>query len=503
VTGATVIIDECSMLTEEMMGALTETIALAKRVIFIGDPNQLPPIGAGKPFFDLAEYLEDKCPQRLAKLNISNRQKSNQGERLDVELSKLFTFNQAYEVGDDIFNRLSKDKSNIEFVKFDSDIGLNELILNILSKATEMSDINDIVGFDKSLGGTIEDNKMVFNNVRKVDAWQILSPYRNDAISGSLTMNRLIHEKYRPNNKGDTLRWWTNNVLGNDGIVYGDKIINIKNQTKQSYPKEEGLDYIANGEIGIVDRIENDSHRLKFSSQPDGMYYFPSKISDSDSDLELAYALTVHKSQGSGFGTTILIINEPENGISSFLSREMIYTALTRQANKIFILYNKEPLEIKKYSDTLFSNLALRLTNLFDAPVIRKYKDRFYSNGLIYITRTGERVRSKSEVIIYNELDNAKVSFEYEKLLVLPNGLPYSPDFTIYGPDGKVKKYWEHLGILSNSDYNKKQKIKLANYKEFGISEKDGNLIITKDEPNRSINSSIIADIVKILKEYE
>jgi hypothetical protein len=232
-------------------------------------------------------------------------------------------------------------------------------------------------------------------------------------------------------------------------------------------------------------------------------YYFPSIITDGDSDLELAYALTVHKAQGSGFGSTIFIINEPSNGVGFFISREMIYTALTRQSNKIYILYNKEPVELKKYSSALFSDIARCLTNLFKMPIIRRYNEKYYSDSLIHITRSGELVRSKSEVIIYNELDNSKVPFKYEKLLVLQDGKPYSPDFTIYNNDGTVKKYWEHFGMLSNPEYLKKQKIKLANYAENGISEENGNLIITKDEPNGSIDSFKIADIVKTLLDWK
>ncbi len=54
----TVIIDESSMLTEEMFGALLQALRKnAKRVIFVGDPNQLPPIGAGRPFVDLVRKL--------------------------------------------------------------------------------------------------------------------------------------------------------------------------------------------------------------------------------------------------------------------------------------------------------------------------------------------------------------------------------------------------------------------------------------------------------------
>ena len=133
---------------------------------------------------------------------------------------------------------------------------------------------------------------------------------------------------------------------------------------------------------------------------------------DNDSDIELAYALTVHKAQGSGFGTVILVINEPPNGASPFISREMIYTALTRQVDKIYIIYNKAPVEIQKYSNALHSDLAQRLTNLFETPVISKFREKHYPDRLIHITRTGELVRSKSEVIIFNELNNVGIVFE-------------------------------------------------------------------------------------------
>ena len=55
--GRTVIIDECSMLTEEMLAALLESLAGVDRFILVGDPRQLPPIGAGRPFIDIIQRL--------------------------------------------------------------------------------------------------------------------------------------------------------------------------------------------------------------------------------------------------------------------------------------------------------------------------------------------------------------------------------------------------------------------------------------------------------------
>jgi DNA-binding Xre family transcriptional regulator len=497
---ATVIIDECSMLTEEMFAALIEAISTAKRVIFVGDPNQLPPIGAGKPFFELTEYLEEHAPKRHAKLLISNRQKTSTGDRLDVELSKMFTYDRADESGNDIFTRLSKDATNIEFVKFNNEADLYRKIIKTISIVTDMKNEDDLLGFDKSLGGTILDGCVKFPKAEYINRWQILSPYRNDSTTGSITINQYIHDKYRPNDKNDPLRYYTKKLLGNDGIVYGDKVINVKNQEKHGYPEDEAINYVANGEIGIVKWITNDSHELMFASQPNTTYYFPSKVSDNESDLELSYALTVHKAQGSGFNVAIFIINEPESGYNSFISREMIYTALTRQSDKIYILYNKDPVDLRKYADCYRSDLARRLTNLFSEPTLEKFKERYYAGNLIHITRTGEPVRSKSEVVIYNELDNAKVSFKYEELLVLPDGKQYSPDFTIYKKDGS-EIYWEHLGRLSDYDYRKRWEAKEKNYNRFGISESNANLIITKDERNGAIDSFHIKDIIYKLKD--
>jgi hypothetical protein len=502
---ATVIIDECSMLTEEMFAALAEAVSTAKRVIFVGDPNQLPPIGAGRPFFDLAEHLEKTAPERHAKLLISNRQKTSGGDRLDVELSKMFSCDRAGESGKDIFTRLAKDTSNIEFVKFFNETDLYKKIVNIVSVIAGMKNEDDLSGFDRSLGGTIVDGHVKFPKADHIDQWQILSPFRNDSMTGSITINQYIHDKYRPNDKNDPLRYYTKKLLGNDGIVYGDKVINTRNQEKQGYPKDQAINYAANGEIGIVNRITNDSHGLMFSSQPGITYYFPSKVSDSESDLELSYALTVHKAQGSGFNATIFIINEPELGCGSFISREMIYTALTRQSDKIYILYNKDPTDLWKYAYCYRSDLARRLTNLFSGPALKKHKDRYYAENLIHITRTGEPVRSKSEVIIYNELDGAEVPFKYEELLVLPNGKQYSPDFTIFKKNGS-KIYWEHLGMLSDYGYRKKWEAKEKEYNKFGISEQNANLIITRDEKSNANNSSYvdslyIKKIVKKLKE--
>lgn len=107
------------MLTEEMFAALIEAVRNAKRVIFVGDPNQLPPIGTGKPFYDLVQMLKSQDEQpHYANLLVSNRQKQGgtSNIRLDVELSKLFADDLMPQVQDDLFAQISLDSTNIEFI---------------------------------------------------------------------------------------------------------------------------------------------------------------------------------------------------------------------------------------------------------------------------------------------------------------------------------------------------------------------------------------------------
>ena len=111
------------------------------------------------------------------------------------------------------------------------------------------------------------------------------------------------------------------NLIGTQKIIYGDKVINVRNMRRpRVYPEENALRYVANGEIGIVvGEFRGKSWKLKrgprhleveFSTQGGHAYTFWSNEfgEETEPPLELAYAITVHKSQGSEFGTVFLII---------------------------------------------------------------------------------------------------------------------------------------------------------------------------------------------------
>ena len=159
---------------------------------------------------------------------------------------------------------------------------------------------------------------------------------------------------------------------------------------------------------------------------------------------------------------------------------------------------------MRRYANEAHSEIARRLTNLFALPKpIEVDTERFLDERLIHRTTRGELVRSKSEVIIANELLAQGIDrYEYEAELKLPNGETRYPDFTIVDDDTGECYYWEHLGLLHNPDYAKRWKRKLALYRDAEILPHEegggcaGTLIVTKDEPNGSVDSSIIAKLI-------
>ncbi len=513
----TVIIDECSMLTEEMFGALLESVQKAKRIIFVGDPNQLPPIGTGKPFYELAQKLKQQENQpHYACLTVSNRQKSkNSQQRLDVILSKLFTEDLQHQVDENIFSN-QNNTDNFEYIYCDNAENLENILLDVLKKIG----INTPDSFNQLFGGKIENGWMNYYNSSQIETWQILSSYKNKEIIGSRAINSFIQNEFIKKAPENTTcqRRVTRTPLGIDEICYGEKVINTLNHKAQYTLKdqtEKDECIISNGELGLVIKLHDEQrgrikktkgHIIEFTSQNDRTFYFKSEISE-DCPLELAYALTVHKSQGSGFKNTIFVLIEPDKGANPFVTREMLYTALTRQEEKVFLIYNKPFSELKKYTNVEFSDLALRKTNLFteleleglqknenSIPTFYNIKSKWYDEKLIHKTKDGTLVRSKSEVIIYNELLTSHVDFNYEKELVLSEQNKLLPDFTIETPKGIV--YWEHLGMLNDIDYKNRWEHKKLLYKQIGISEKNENLIITEDDVYGGIDSEKIVTII-------
>jgi len=517
----TVIVDECSMLTEEMLAALLDALKGVERLILVGDHRQLPPIGPGRPFVDIVSELSPSTIQSIfpkvgpgyAALTIRRRQEGESRE--DIQLAEWFSGAPLAPAEDEIMENmlLNKTGDNLSFKAWETPDQFRRVLIDILREELNLTSDNDIAGFEYSLGAKEYNGDRYFNRgcAQSVEYWQVLSPVRK-LPHGVLAINRLIHEQYRAEMLDFARRERYRRIpkpKGPEQIVYGDKVINIKNHTRRSvYPKEDAAFYIANGEIGMVVgqfrtknmRFPPSLLKVEFSSQPNYAYDFRDRDFDEESEviLELAYALTVHKAQGSEFTKVILSLPNP----CRLLSRELLYTALTRQRERIVVLYQGALSEIRKYTSDDLSETARRLTNLFQKPSLVEHKGKLYEERLIHRTLRDEMVRSKSELTIADRLYSNNIDYLYEHPLTLSGRTRY-PDFTIEDSETGRKFYWEHCGMLIDPNYRERWERKLKWYRNNGIlpwqegGGSKGTLIVTEDSEAGGISSKDIEDIIK------
>ena len=519
-----VIIDESSMLTEEMFGALLVALQKARRIIFVGDVSQLPPIGAGKPFYELANKLK-QMNHGFAELKIQVRfLNDNNPNPLDVELSKHFSLNSDIrsQAKDEVFKLLEQTPidDRLSFVEWENPDDLRAKLADVLKEELHMESVDDIWNFNKSLGATEWNGKQNFwcgneFNQRSgigeyADKWQIIAPLRNRFDVGTVGINAFIHDKYRSSMLKEEVETKQNSrylyplPLPGD-IIRGDKVINLINtriwpaNKPVNTPRNMAIP-VANGEIGILGQakaFDKIRYGVEFSSQPMKCFIYKEDDFGDDNNpiLELAYAITVHKSQGSDFDTVILIMGQH----MPLESREMLYTALTRQKKRLVILYNGKVESLKDLKQDSKSSLLTRYSDLFEPAKNINFEEigSADKSKYIHVTDKGERVISKSEVIVANMLARYGIKYSYEKPLKLEGrDQPIKPDFTIEY-NGKTY-YWEHLGMLSQESYRNKWMLKLELYRKNNIEP-----ITSKDDVNGGIDSKEIENIIKkqILEE--
>lgn len=481
------------MLTEDMLGALLDALQGVKRLILVGDPAQLPPIGAGRPFVDIIAQIrpvdyENRFPRvapGYAELTIERRQIGT--ERADLRLARWFSSTPPSAGEDDIFCADNGAHPTLRFVAWQKPEDFQQKLIEVVAEELKLAGLDDQRGFNQALGATPTGEYDYFNAtrngtegaVKSVEAWQILSPLRGMPF-GVSDINRQLHERYRAGfmELAARRRRSIPKPMGAERIVYGDKVINLGNHRRDGrkvYPQDGALGYLANGETGVVvGQWKSNGFpkilKVEFSSQVGFTYDFYGSDfrEEGDTALELAYALTVHKAQGSQFGLVVVVLPEEH----PILSRELIYTALTRHQNRVVVLHQGQLSHLKAFASPNRSETARRRTNLLaDCQMVELPLPKgsvFMQQGLIHRTSKGLAVRSKSELILAEALLSAGVAFEYEKPLTLGGKTRY-PDFTIEDEISGRTFYWEHLGMLAREDYRLSWEKKLSWYRSNGI----------------------------------
>jgi len=363
---------------------------------------------------------------------------------------------------------------------------LKEKLCEVLKKELPDKDSTLENRIQKSIGLDNIDNAC--RNPEVVEQFQILSPVKNP-VWGTLQLNAYMQE-WVGHKKGQ----YSMEIVP-EFVAYADKVIQCVNEKRSAYKAKQKL-LLSNGQIGFAKFANKDKASIVFSGYPNEYFtYYPPSADGADSPIELAYAITIHKSQGSDFDTVLVVL--PKNG--RILSRELIYTALTRAKKRLILLVEDNFQWIMEYSKPQNSELAKRNSNLLKFSVRTDKVNDPYPEGLIHITKDHKLlVRSKSEVIIANELISAGLEFEYEKLLK-ENGSHRIPDFTFVDAAGETI-IWEHLGMLTNPAYKESWERKLDFYHSIGFKEGE-NLFTTEDHENGAIDSTEVMAVIDKIKE--
>lgn len=498
------IIDECSMITEDDFYALFKALDLMhlERIILVGDPYQLPPIGAGRPFADLCAFLDGpfddgeverkEASGALAKLQVVVRSKSG-ADSDTLKLASWFAGRKGGKNSDEIFDKLgANERLNDLKIEFWQDHDqLPEILLGIINKRFNLKDHDLIGGFRTEVLGIKSDN-FPLDKPDIVENFQILTPVRAP-IWGANNINRLVQGKYRDR----PTKYWEK-TLGEQQIWKGDKVIQLKNEKRNGYKnKAEEEVQLSNGQIGYVVNLYGKFENVAFSGlEGYTIGYSGSDFKEDGSKLELAYAITIHKSQGSDFKIVFLIL--PKTG--RILSRELMYTGLTRSKDELVLLIEgDEPSWLMNYSKTEASETARRNTHLFKTQIRASRTDVPFVQNLIHKTQEGIFVRSKSEVIVANLLHAENIDFEYERRFETDSGWRL-PDFSIPTRADELI-ILEHLGMLHKPSYREEWEIKKKFYERNGYIVGQ-NLFVTTEDENGAIDSKyIMENIIKTIKE--
>ena len=297
----TIIIDEMSMVDLPLFKALLSAIVPGTRLIMVGDTNQLPSVGPGAVLKDIIAS-ECFCVERLDRI-------FRQDEAGDIVIN-------AHKVNEGKMPVLDNRSTDFFMIRRDD---VNLVLKNVVLLVTE------------KLPGYV--------HARPFDI-QVLTPMRKGPL-GVANLNPILQRYINP--PSDLRREKT---FGPVVFREGDKVMQIRNNYqlewevtgKYGIVADRGLG-IFNGDMGIIDRIDTVTETMEVIYEEDHRVRYP--FSNLD-ELELAYAVTIHKSQGSEYPAVVIPLL---TGPRQLFSRNLLYTAITRAKKCVTIVGSVETVE--------------------------------------------------------------------------------------------------------------------------------------------------------------
>lgn len=294
-----VIVDESSMLDTIMMNNLIKSLNKSTQIVFVGDVDQLPSVGPGN-------VLKDIIMSNVID-TIYLKQIYRQSAKSDIILNS---------------HRVNEGKYP-EFKNKDTDL----FFIQTKSIEDTLAQISSLITYRLE----------TFTKFDKLKDLQILTPMKKTTL-GTVQLNRMLQDILNPQN---TLK--AEKQIGDRIFRVGDKVMQIQNNYDKRFDAKgeatQNIEGVYNGDIGYITRIDNNTKELTvlYDNVREINYEF-----DELEQLEHAYAITIHKSQGSEFDYIILPLY---TGYPKLFTRNLLYTAMTRAKKMLVIVGSKKAVE--------------------------------------------------------------------------------------------------------------------------------------------------------------
>ena len=283
-----VIVDEASMIDCMLMNNLFKALNSSTKVIMVGDVNQLPSVGPGSVLKDIINSNATNV--------VYLKQIYRQSAMSDIIVN-------AHRVNEGIYPEFKTKDTDLFYIKTDS-------------IESTLAEISSLVSY------RIES----FAKLDILKDLQVLTPMKKTQL-GTIELNTLLQNVLNPKSSSKKEKEFNNRIFRE-----GDKVMQILNNYDKKFSiNGEHFDGIYNGDIGYIKEVDNLNQRLivLFDEEKEVIYEF-----DELDQLEHAFAVTIHKSQGSEFDYVILPLY---TGYQKLFTRNLLYTAMTR-AKKMLVI---------------------------------------------------------------------------------------------------------------------------------------------------------------------
>jgi len=346
-TNSIFVIDEASMIDLCLFNNLLAAIPTGARIFILGDKNQLPSVDVGAVFSELLEYLPiDK------KVEITETKRFKPDSEVYVLAENIRKQNklnlddsQFKECKDFSFADVIKEKFPVIYYEIDDNKAEQKEKINIVLKKWKEKFFKDVIidsiDLDKN-NITEKELKLLFNKYTFLS--KIISA-ENDGNFGVNTINKLMKKLIYTN---DVIKTIKKTSLSNN-YVGQVMMINKNNKSLDLYNGDVGMLVTFKGDNTLYFMINKKTNLdLSGNRETDRIFrikdyiFYPFRLI-SLSEIDLAYAITVHKSQGSDYQSILVIL--PTKITNQLLNNQILYTAITRTKGNTYILSNKKCLE--------------------------------------------------------------------------------------------------------------------------------------------------------------